>query len=96
MQQTCTAIPDLPTYFIQSNALGLFFPLLRDNNDEKNSAEREFTRACWLAWAVSGLGQNGSSRQQGGGGGGTALAHCKGLYQVQKTFNEKGRLAMVG
>ena len=93
MQQTCTAVPDLPTYFIQSNALGLFFPLLRDNNDEKNSAEREFARACWLAWAVSGLGQNGSSRQQGGG---TALAWRKGLYQVQKTFNEKGHLAKVG
>ena len=93
MQQICTAITDLPTYFIQSVALGLFFSLLRDNNDEKNSAEGEFARACWLAWAVSGLGQNGSSRR---GGGGTSLAWRKGLYQVLKTFNEKGHLAMVG
>ena len=61
MQQICTAITDLPTYFIQSVALGLFFSLLRDNNDEKNSAEGEFARACWLAWAVSGLGQNGGA-----------------------------------
>jgi len=61
MQQICTAITDLPTYFIQYVALGLFFSLLRDNNDEKNSAEGEFARACWLAWAVSGLGQNGGA-----------------------------------
>ena len=95
MQQICTAITDLPTYYIQSIALGLFFSLLRDNNDEKNSAEREFARACWLVLAVSGLGQDGSSRQQGGGGG-TALAWRKGLYQVKKTFNEQERLSKVG